>query len=249
MKPLKPFFYLVIFLSFAFPLPAAARVYIDIDSPDIQKFPIAITDFQNLGTSSDRENLSAWFPDQIAKALKITNYFSIIDKSAYLESPSKGGLTSGTIQFSDWTAIGAESLVKGGYQYDGKELTAEFMLFDVVLGKLIAGKKYTGKLEQRREMVLKFSNEILWALTGERGIFDTKIAFAGKQGNSFDIYTLGFDGSGLARLTDLKTLSILPRWSPDGKQIAFTGYQHGNPDLFLIGAEGGREKKYPAPGG
>ena len=92
-------------------------------------------------------------------------------------------------------------------------------------------------------MVLKFSNEILWALTGERGIFDTKIAFAGKQGNSFDIYTLGFDGSGLARLTDLKTLSILPRWSPDGKEYRLHRLSARQSGSLPDRSGRGREKK------
>ena len=243
MNYLKTIFLVITAISFAIPGPSSARVYIDINSPDMQKFPIAITDFQSQGTPSDRENLSVWFSDQLVRALKVTNYFAIIDKKAYLEAPGGGGMTSQTIRFSDWTAIGAESLVKGKYQYNGKELTAEFMLFDVVLGKMIVGKKYTGSLQDRRRMVLKFSNEILLALTGERGVFDTKVAFTGKKGNALDVYTIDFDGSGLERLTDLNTISILPRWSPDGRQIAFTCYKNGNPDLFLINAKGGKEKQ------
>ena len=228
---------------FFLPHPAEAKVYINIDSPTIQKFPIAITDFRNIGKSSDRENLSIWFPDQLSKMLILTNYFDILDKKSFLEPPGEGGLTSGTIRFSDWSSIGAELLVKGGYQFNGRELVGEFMLFDVVLGKLITGKKYTGTLENRREMVLKFANEIFLALTGEKGIFDTKIAFAAKRGKISDLYTIDFDGSGLKRLTDLKALTLLPQWSPDGLQIAFTSYRSGNPDLYLIGSQGGRERR------
>ena len=222
-----------------------AKVYIDIDSPTMSKFPIAITDFKNLGKASDRENLSVWFSDQLAKSLSVTNYFNIIDKGAYLESPGQNGLTSTAINFSDWVSIGAESLVKGGFQYDGRELVCEFMLFDVVMGKLIAGKKYVGKLQNRREMVLKFCDEILRALTGERGVFDTRIAFSGKQAGSSEIYSIGFDGSpvSLAKLTELKSLTILPQWSPNGIQMTFTSYRSGNPDVYLIAANGGRETK------
>jgi TolB protein len=228
------------------PVIGEAKVYIDIDSPTIAKFPIAITDFTNLGRRSDRENLSVWFSDKLSKSLSITNYFTIIDKSAYLEPPDKGGLTSTTINFGDWVSIGAESLVKGGFQYDGKELIGEFMLFDVVLGKLIAGKKYIGSLRDRNDMVLRFSNEILLALTGEQGVFDTKIAFIGKKGDVSDVYTINFDGSGIVKLTDMKSLTLLPQWSPDGRQIAFTSYRSGNPDLYMINAAGGRERRLTA---
>lgn len=233
-------------MTLLLPVAGEAKVYIDIDSPTIAKFPIAITDFKNLGRGSDREKLSTWFSDQLAKTLSITNYFTIIDKSAHLEPPDKAGLTSNTINFGDWVSIGAESLVKGGFQYDGKELIGEFMLFDVVLGKLIAGKKYIGSLRDRNEMVLRFSNEILLALTGEQGVFDTKIAFIGKKGDVSDVYTINFDGSGMVKLTDMQSLSLLPQWSPDGRQIAFTSYRSGNPDLYIINAAGGRERRLTA---
>lgn len=243
MSFFKTALFLVLASALLFPSALAAKVYINIDSPTIQKFPIAITDFKNLGKSSDRENFSVWFSDQLSQTLNLTNYFEIIDKKAFLEQPGEGGLTSGTIRFQDWSSIGAELLVKGGYHYNGKELIGEFMLFDVVLGKLITGKKYTGTLENRKEMVLKFSNEIFLALTGERGIFDTKIVFAAKKGRVSDLYTIDFDGTGLKRLTDLKALTLLPQWSPDGMQIAFTCYRSGNPDLYLVGSKGGRERK------
>ncbi len=222
-----------------------SKVYINIDSPTISRFPIAICDFKNVGKASDRENLSTWFSDELAKSLNVTNYFTIIDKKAFLEPPGQGGLTSASINFPDWVSIGAESLVKGGFQYDGRELVGEFMLFDVVMGKLIAGKKYVGKLQDRRDMVVRFCDEILLALTGERGVFDTRIAYAGKKGTAFEIYSIAFDGaiSSLTKHTDLKSLTLLPHWSPNGRQIAFTSYRSGNPDVYVISANGGRERK------
>ncbi|MFB3925108.1 MAG: Tol-Pal system beta propeller repeat protein TolB [Syntrophales bacterium] len=223
--------------------PVSSKVYIDIDSPSMQKFPIAITDFVKQGGAADRENTSMWFADQLARALKITGYFNIIEKSAFLEKPGQGALTSASIRFADWSVIGAESLVKGSFQYSGRELSADFLLFDVIQGKLIAGKKYTGQIQDRKNMVLKFAGEILYTLTGERGVFDTKIAFAGKKGRISDIFTIDYDGSNLLRVTNHKNLSILPNWSPDGKYITFTSYKNANPDLYIVNSGGGREKK------
>ncbi|GAI73068.1 unnamed protein product, partial [marine sediment metagenome] len=51
---------------------ASGKVYIDIDSPAFQKFPIAITDFKNLGSNDDNENLSVWFSDALKSSLDIT---------------------------------------------------------------------------------------------------------------------------------------------------------------------------------
>ncbi len=42
----------------------AQKVYIDIDSPTMYKFPIAIADFQNLGGGS-KENYSTLFSSEL----------------------------------------------------------------------------------------------------------------------------------------------------------------------------------------
>ena len=237
----KTLFLLLCLILLILPSAAMAKVYIDIDSPTIQKFPIAIQDFSNLTTRPDQEGLATWFSDQLSQLLAMTNYFNIIGKAAYLEPPNQTA-----IRFSDWSSIGAESLIKGTFQYDGRTLVGEFMLFDVVMGKLIAGKKYTGSFQDRTAMTVRFANEVLLALTGSKGLFDTRIAFGAKSGGGWDLYTVDFSGSTLTRLTTGRSLCLLPQWSPDGRQIAFTSYRSGNPDLYLIGSEGGREKRITA---
>jgi len=225
--------------------PAVAKVYIDIDSPTFQKFPIAIPDFKNLGGSA-REDYSVWFSDALSRSLTITGFFNIIDKKAHLGDPKKTGITAESIRFPDWVGIGAESLVTGGYRYDGKELTAEFRLFDVVQGKLLVGKKYFGTLDERREMVLRFANEIILALTGEKGLFNTRIAFSGKKGSVSEIYTVSFDGTDFTRLTGFQSLTLMPRWSPNGKSLSFVSYKDGNPNGYLMDVNRRTNRKFSA---
>src|SRR2546425_4945716 len=58
-----------------------------------------------------------------------------------------------------------------------------------------------------------------------------------------DIWTVARSG-GLARqLTSDPGLEIFPRYSPDGKWIAFTGQYDGNRDVYVIPAEGGVPKR------
>ncbi len=146
-------------------------------------------------------------------------------------------------RFADWTAIGAEYLIKGGFQTDGRQLTTEFRLFDVVKGELIVGKRYVGTTDDKNRMVVQFANEVLQALTGEAGLFDTRIAFVKKSGNTSDLYTINFDGSDLRRITNYNSLTLSPRWSPDGRRLAFTCYKDGNPDIYLRDLRAGSTEK------
>ena len=222
---------------------ASGKVYIDIDSPAFLKFPIAIADFKNLSGKEDGENLSVWFSDALAKNLEITGFFHMISKEAFLEDPNHSGITLDSIRFSDWVSIGAETLIKGGFQHNGEELSVEFRLFDVIQGKLIVGKKYWGGIDDKKAMTSRFASEVLLALTGERGVFNTKIAFVWKKGKSSEIYTINFDGSGLTRLTGFDSITLSPQWSPDGRAVSFTSYRKGNPDLYIMDVAGGAVKR------
>lgn len=212
---------------------AYGKVYIDINAPSFQRFPVAIPEFKNLGHSEPGEDLCAWFADQLSRKLEITGFFKIISRNAFLEDQDSAGITLGTIDFSNWSSIGSDFLVKGGFNYDGRNLSVELRLFDSVEGKFLTGKKYWGKPEEKEIMVLKFADEILLTLTGTGGVFDTKIAFVGKEGDQSEIYTINFDGTDPDRITYYQSLTLCPRWSPEGSKIAFTSYKDGNPDCYV----------------
>jgi tricorn protease len=58
-----------------------------------------------------------------------------------------------------------------------------------------------------------------------------------------DIWTASEDGTGSQRLTDNKARDVYPRFSPDGKWIAFSSNRDGNYDVFVVAADGGRPKQ------
>lgn len=231
---------IILLITFLAPCQGAAKDYIDIDAPNFQKFPIAITGFSKAGTDSDKEGLAAWFPDNLSKYLEMTGYFNIVPRKAFLEDPARN---QGKILFGDWTTIGADYLVKGRFSSQGRELSVEMQLYDTVRGVLMREKKYTGKASERKDMVIQFVNEILLVLTGERGVFNTRIAYVHKLGRNSEIRTITFDGSDQKQITNYRSLTMAPRWSPDGKWISFTSYRDGNPDFYIASLKGGAGKK------
>ncbi len=67
----------------------------------------------------------------------------------------------------------------------------------------------------------------------------SKIAFS-FQG---DIWTVPSSGGKATRLTIHEAYEAYPKFSPDGKQIAFSGNRYGNNDIFVMSAEGGVPKR------
>ena len=66
-----------------------------------------------------------------------------------------------------------------------------------------------------------------------------------------DIWSAPAKGGNATRLTAHPGLELFPKFSPDGKWIAFTGQYEGDEQVYLIPAEGGQPKQltyYPARG-
>jgi TolB protein len=134
--------------------------------------------------------------------------------------------------FAPWMTAGYDLMVKSEFSIKGDALTVEFRLYDVVNRKLLTAKRYLGKVGDLRRFSHSFSDEILLALTGERGCFTTRIAFVSTQTGNKEIFIMDWDGHNLIQLTRNGSINMNPDFSPDGREILFTSYMNGNPDLY-----------------
>jgi len=223
---------LIVAILFLFPCVALCRIYIDVNAPSIPKFNIAITDFKDLGTDTMHGNLSNELPGIMSNDLELSGYFNAMDKGAFLEGQGTD-LSSESINFRNWSVIGAELLLKGGYTCIGSRLEVEIRLFDVFWGRQIVGKRALGDIKQARHLMHRLSNEIILKLTGHEGIFLTKLAFVDDSTGKREIYVSDYDGHNSRRITSDKSIALLPRWSPDGKYLAYGSYKEGGPFLYL----------------
>src|SRR5438552_18258299 len=58
-----------------------------------------------------------------------------------------------------------------------------------------------------------------------------------------ELYTVGKDGGIARRLTSGPGYTSFPRFSPDGKQVAFTSQYDGNTEVYVMSGEGGEPKR------
>lgn len=210
---------------------AAAQVRGTIVGPGATSFPIAVSP---LKSTSGAEREAGVFADVVAKDLDLSGLFRVIDRGAYIENAQQSGVTAETIDFHDWSTIGAQALVKGTVERDGDGLVVEARLFDVVEGKQIGGKRYRAGDDELRRISHRFADEIMQILTGERGPFESRIAFASRRKGRFkEIYAMSIDAGDLRPITHDGSIALAPSWSPDGKSLLFTSFASGNPSLFV----------------
>jgi TolB protein len=223
--------WILILMIFPFILPGVghARVYIDIEAPELQPLPIALAQFRGSGGSPSPLDREIW--EILANDLTISGFFEIIPRS---EFPNETDALSDPPNYARWSTSRAEALVTGGYSLQGDRLAFEFRLFDLVEKAFLVGKKYEGNSKSLREIVHRIGNEITYWITGEKGVFDTKIAFTSTISGNKEIYAIDFDGHSMRQLTNNGSINLSPAWSPDGRLVAFTSYIKRNPDLYLL---------------
>lgn len=223
---------LLFFTLLSVPEQCLGRIYIDINAPSIPKFNIAIPDFKNLNENKEHPELAQKLAGVLSNDLYLSGYFNPMDKGAFLEE--KGApMTAEGIRFKDWSVIGAELLLKGGYTCIGSRVEVVVRLFDVFWGRQILGRRALGELRQYRHVMHRLSNEIIRKLTGQDGIFLTKLAFVGNATGNKEIYVSDYDGHNVRQITSDKSIALLPSWSPDGKKLVYNSYKDGGPMLYL----------------
>lgn len=76
----------------------------------------------------------------------------------------------------------------------------------------------------------------------------SKIVFASaRSGNCCEIWVSRSDGSGATQVTHFDgPLAGTPRWSPDGREIAFDCDAGGSGDIYVVAAEGGQPRRLTA---
>ncbi len=221
---------------------------IDITKPFLRKIPLAVPLFKNVGETAEEKQLSETAAGFLSDTLEFTGYFKILDRGSFLFDPERSGVTMSTMNFQNWTVVGAELLVTGFYEAKDDRISVELRLFDTFKARRVIGKKYTGSKTNQRSIILRFCGDVINYLTGNRGIFGSKIAFVSNGSGNKEIYTCAFDGYDPRRLTHNNAITLFPAWSTDGKWMAFTSYKAGNPDLYIRNLGQGQETKFSEQG-
>ncbi|MGZ3649990.1 MAG: translocation protein TolB [Bdellovibrionota bacterium] len=170
--------------------------------------------------------------------LDFSGLFDFLAPAAFLEKTKDAGIAPNTFKMTDWSTIGAELLIKAKGSMDGKALSLEVFAYAVVGGKQLLAKKYRATDESLRMMAHSVANDILFALTGKKGPFTSKLAFVSDHSGTKQIYVSDYDGFNPIRITTRFPQATAPAWSPDGKKLVFSAVTKNaknvrNRNLFL----------------
>ncbi len=230
----------------ALPLPAGSaeeKYTIDIYRKEAQKIAIAVVGFPSFRFGSRSEDLGTQAGGILTDDLKNVGIFDVIEPSFLPFEATQVGLGQERGILPALNSLKVQALVVGKLTSRGSELLLEGQLFEVTRGEMLSGKRYVGDLRTLRTMVHRLADEVVFRLTGEKGVASSRIAYVSSVDGAKEIYVMDYDGYNPVLITGNRSINLSPRWSPDGKKIAYTSYRDQNPDLFVVDLETGRRLK------
>ncbi|MFA7239555.1 MAG: Tol-Pal system beta propeller repeat protein TolB [Sulfuricellaceae bacterium] len=217
LRYLLPFF-------LAMPSVLHAALTIEVIGSGAHQTPVAIVPF------ATEYALSQSITGVITTDLQRSGLFKLIDPTSIRPLPYE----LGDVNYPDWRATGAEAMVIGSVtpRQDGR-VEVRFRLLDVARQVQLAGASYTVAPELLRHTAHKIADVIYEKLTGDAGVFSTKIAYIVKSGTRYELQVSDADGYGAQTVLASNEPLISPTWSPDGTRLAYVSFERQKPIVYV----------------
>ena len=208
---------------------ASAQLSIEITGAAAQRTPIAIVPFA--GEAALSQSISS-----IVRAdLERSGLFRALELPPLNPVPTDAS----NVNSAEWRSRLADALLLGSVatRADGR-YEVRFRLFDIVKQEDLRGVAYILTKEQVRATAHRIADYVYEKITGDRGVFSTRIAYVVKRGNRYELQIADADGAGAeSALVSFEPI-ISPAWSPDGRTLAVSLSREGGSQIFTINPDG-----------
>ncbi len=211
----------------------AQQVHIDIEASGFRKFKVAMPAYAGAPDMAG----SVWAV--CARDLQISGIFEVIPSQSYVNPGPLAEVAPGTLK--DWSLIGADYVVTATVGRQGQSGFFRVQVTEIASAQVLMSNMYTTSPDTMYRAVHTFMNDFLKDKFGLDGIFTSKIV-AVKKDKGKQLYTAYCDGTGGSTLATGGSLVLGPKWSPDGRQIAFVSYIRNNPDIYLLDLATGKQR-------
>ena len=210
--------------------PALAQFRVEVSGVGLTQIPIAIANMR--GEEASPQKISA-----IVQAdLERSGQFRGNALTAPMDELARP-------DFSALKQKGDEALLTGTITKlaDGR-FDVRFRLWDLVRGQDLGGQSFATPTGDLRMIAHRISDFIYEKLTGEKGVFSTRIAYVTKLGTRFTLWVADADGENAqAALTSPEPI-ISPNWSPNGQELAYVSFEARKPVVYVHDVYSGKRR-------
>jgi TolB protein len=195
--------------------PVLAQFRVEISGVGATQLPIAVVRFRN-------EEAGGQPIGSIIQAdLERSGQFRGVEASGTLDENT-------TPVLPDWRARGADALVAGSVTRlaDGR-FDVRYKLWDVVRGVPLGGQSHAVPAADLRLAAHRIADAVYEKLTGDKGVFATRIAYVKHGGKRYQLIVADADGAPESEREALTSPDpiISPAWSPSGRELAYVSFE------------------------
>ncbi len=209
---------------------ARAQFRVEISGVGATQLPIAIARFR------DEDKAGQAISTIVRADLERSGAFRGIDTNGTLDETARPVMT-------EWRGRAADALVAGSVARlaDGR-FDVRFKLWDVVKGTELGGQSNAVDAGDLRLAAHRIADYIFEKLTGEKGVFSTRIAYVTRGGGRFTLRVADADGEGGQVALNSAESIISPAWSPDGRELAYVSFESQKAVVYVQEVASGKRR-------
>lgn len=212
--------------------PALAQFRVEVSGLGAAQLPIALPVLR--GEASAPHKISA-----IVRAdLERSGMFRSVDATGVNNIDETSALNANL-----WRQKGADFAVAGSVlalangTYD-----VRFRLWDVVRGTDLGGQSFAVPPSEVRLVAHRIADFIYEKLTGDKGVFATRIAYVTRSAQRYNLWVADSDGENAQSAFASPEPFISPSWSPTGAQLAYVSFESRKPVIYSHELASGRRR-------
>ncbi|MGH8676798.1 MAG: Tol-Pal system beta propeller repeat protein TolB [Burkholderiales bacterium] len=231
--PLKFALTAIVGLAFAMASAAHAQLSIEIIGSGASQIPITVLPF------GGEERLNQGLSQIVSADLQRSGLFRLGSQGSVRPFPSEAS----EVNYRFWNNEGAQTLVIGKVieRTDGR-MEVRFRMLDVATQSQVLGYSFQINAPQLRITAHKIADLIYEKLTGDAGVFATKICYVVKSGETFELQVADADGYNPQVVHRYKEPIISPQWSPDGTKLAYVSFEQRKAIVYVLNVFDGSRK-------
>jgi TolB protein len=209
----------------------SAQITFTVEGGRADAQPIAVVPFARVGSGPPPpEDVAQIIADDLARS----GFFKPVARRDLPSQPSEPS----QMVFSDWRLLGTAHVVIGQVKpIPGGKYQVSFRLMDAFKGIQITGYPYNADASKLRRTAHQIADIIFKELTGQRGAFDTRVAYVTESGRGdnrrYRLNMADSDGFGTEVLLTTDEPVMSPSWSPDGRSIAYVSLEGKQAQIYV----------------
>jgi len=206
-----------------------AQMNIEVTGVGQSLYPVAVSRFK------DENKLPVSITDVVRQNLARSGYFKNTELGNGIEDDQV------MPNFKIWGSRGADALAVGSVtEKSPGQYEVRYRLYDIRKGESLNGLIVSASADNLRLAAHRISDDIIFKLLGEKGVFSTRLSYVIKEGKRFRLVISDADGQNIRNALNSSEPIISAAWSPDGQKIAYVSFEDRKPIVYVHELASGR---------